>query len=246
VAKIMSSNNSVPLVLDFNLLEMDISHYINWFPERHAMMLTVGGTGSGKSYYCKLLMGKISRHLPDSQLFLCDFKDIDFREFSDCPRRWSYEDCTEGLENFYESFKARLDGSDTTNHRKFLVFDEWAAYVMSREKKAMEEVKQKLSTLLMMGRGVGHSVLIFLQRADATLFPLGGRDQFGVIMALGNLSKEQKLMLFPDAREQMGEVTNDRGQGFISLDGEGLKRCVVPSVTDVDKLNTAIRDALTR
>jgi hypothetical protein len=76
---------------------------------------------------------------------------------------------------------------------------------------------------------------------------MGGRDQFGAILALGNLSREQRLMLFPDFREEMTE-TNGRGQGYLSLDGdvEGLKRVLVPSVTDFDKLNKAIREGLSR
>ena len=190
-------------------------------------------------------MGKIATHIPDAEIYLCDFKNIDFRNFADCPRHWAYEACDDGLTAFYESFQARLNGEDTTINRKFLVFDEWAAFVLSHDKKSTEEVKNKLSSLLMMGRGVQHHVIIGLQRADAQLFPMGGRDQFGEILALGNLSREQKLMLFPDSREDMTEV-NGRGEGYLSLDGEALKRVRVPTVTDFDKLNAAIREGLTR
>jgi len=192
-------------------------------------------------------MGKITNHVSDSQLYLLDYKDIDFREFADCPRRWSYESCVDGLQAFYESFQARLDGTDITTNRRFMIFDEWAAFVVSREKKAAEEVKNKLSALLMLGRGVGHHVIIGLQRADAQLFPMGGRDQFTALLALGNLSKEQKLMLFPDFREEMTHI-NGRGQGYLHLDGDinGLKRVIIPSVTDFSKLNNAVCEGLSR
>ena len=238
----------MPIAIDIELLNLGMKMYIEWQPERHPMLLIVGGTGAGKSYGLSLLMGKISTHIPDSQLYLCDFKDIDFREFADCPRRWSYEKCSEGLNSFYESFKARLDGEDTTTHRKLLIFDEWAAFIMSRsDKKEQDKIKSMLSTLLMMGRGVQHHIIIGLQRADAQLFPMGGRDNFGAILAMGNISKEQKLMLFPDFRENMDE-TNGRGQGYLYLDGDvdGIKRVQVPSIKDFDKLNSAIRDGLTR
>jgi DNA segregation ATPase FtsK/SpoIIIE-like protein len=241
----MTSLFNVPLAHDMALLDMDVKTHIQWKPERHPMMLVVGGTGTGKSYFISLLMGKISTHIPDAYLYLCDFKDIDFREFADCPRRWSYEACTEGLTEFYNSFQARLSGADKSTGKKFLVFDEWAAYVLSREKKEQERVKSMLSTLLMSGRGVQHHVIIGLQRADAQLFPLGGRDQFGAILALGNLSREQKLMLFPDTRDEMNAV-NQRGQGYLSLDGEPIRRVQIPSIGNFQKLNTAIRDGLTR
>ena len=235
----------IPIAIDFELLDRGLTEYVSWQPESHPMLLCVGSTGSGKSYFLKLLMGKIANHVPDSQLYLLDYKDIDFRDFADCSRRWSYENCIDGLNAFVESFQARLSGTDTTANRKFMIFDEWAAFVVSRDKKAAEEVKSKLSTLLMMGRGAGHHVIIGLQRADAQLFPMGGRDQFGALMALGNLSREQKLMLFPDYREEMTH-TNTRGQGYLHLDGEDLKRIIVPSITDFNKLNTAICVGLNR
>ena len=222
-----------------------IKQEIHWNPDSQPMLLVVGGTGSGKSYFLSQLMARISIYLPDSRLYLCDFKNIDFREYAECPRRWSYDACTEGLSEFYESFQARLNGEDGSTNRKFFIFDEWAAFVMSREKKAAEEVKSKLSTLLMMGRGVRHHVIIGLQRADAQLFPLGGRDQFGAIIALGNLSREQRLMLFQDNREEM-TATNARGQGYLSLDGEPLRRIQIPTVRDFPKLQSALRDGLTR
>jgi hypothetical protein len=240
-----SSFEAVPLAFDKALLDVGIKTPVLWKPERHPMLLTVGGTGAGKSYFLSLLMGKIALHMPDACLFLCDFKDIDFRAFADCPRRWSYEECVKGLTAFYDSFQARLSGQDASTNRKFLVFDEWAAFVLSRDKKAAEDIKGKLSTLLMMGRGVRHHVIIGLQRADAQLFPMGGRDQFGAILALGNLSREQKLMLFPDSRDEFN-MTNDRGQGFLSLDGEPLHRVQVPRIVNQNSLNMVIRKGLIR
>lgn len=239
------NEDTIPLAYDAAMLDADVKSFIQWLPERYPMLLTVGGTGSGKTYFLALLMGKIATHIPDAQIYLCDFKNMDFRGFADCSRHWSYEACDDGLTAFYDSFQARLNGEDTTTNRKFLIFDEWAAFVLSHDKKAAEEAKNKLSTLLMMGRGVQNHVVIGLQRADAQLFPMGGRDQFGAILALGNLSREQKLMLFPDSREEMNEV-NGRGEGYLSLDGEPLKRVRVPTVTDFDKLNAAIREGLTR
>jgi hypothetical protein len=239
------SDRSVPLAWALKPLETGVKSPVNWLPNRHPMLLTVGGTGAGKSYFLDLLMGKISTRIPNAVLYLCDFKDIDFQAFSGCPRRYSYELCTEGLTNFCESFQTRLSGADFSTNKKFLVFDEWAAFVLSRDKKAAEDVKNKLSALLMMGRGAGRHVIIGLQRADAQLFPLGGRDQFGAILALGNLSREQKLMLFPDFREEMTEI-NGRGQGYLSLDGEQIKRVQIPTVSNLSKLHAAIREGLTR
>ena len=52
-------------------------------------------------------------------------------------------------------------------------------------------------------------------------------------------------MLFPDQREEMNEI-NGRGEGYLSLDAEPLKRIRVPTVTNLESLNAAIREGLTR
>jgi hypothetical protein len=248
------------IVVGFSKKHLDegIMTPIYWKPERHAMMLVVGGTGVGKSILLRFLMCSIGATQENasykniayhSQVFLCDFKNIDFKEFADCPRRWSYDDCAEGLNTFYESCMARINGTDTTTNRRFLVFDEWATFILSREKKEGEELKRKLSTLLMCGRGVSHFVIIGLQRADAQLFPLGGRDQFSAIFALGNLSDTQKTMLFPDIRESMTEVMNQKGCGYLHMDGdETLKQVQLPYFTDrmLTDMDFNIRGVLTQ
>lgn len=75
----------------------------------------------------------------------------------------------------------------------------------------------------MMGRSLGVHLIIGIQRADAEFFKSGARDQFGAVLMLGNLSKEQKQMLVPDYRDQMNAV-NQRGRGYLFLDGQGICR----------------------
>ena len=94
-----------------------------------------------------------------------------------------------------------------------------------------------------MGRSLGIHLIVGIQRADAEYFRAGARDQFGAILMLGNLSKEQKAMLAPDFRDQMAEI-NGRGQGYLLLDGQGIYRVQVPKVTNMDKLHKAIASRL--
>ena len=232
----------IPIVYDADLLASGEKLSIGLDFDRHPQMLVVGGTGAGKTYYQKLLLGKISKYLPSAQITICDFKNHDFIEFAGLPRHYGYEDCVKGLDDYYNEFTARSNDG----RPRILLFDEWGAFVLSRpDKKAAEEVKSKLSTLLMLGRSSRFHVIIGLQRADAEHFKSGARDQFGAILGLGNLSKEQKQMLFADYREQITQGCG-RGEGHLLLDGEGLYRVRVPSVTDADKLKAAIADAVTR
>lgn len=109
----------------------------------------------------------------------------------------------------------------------------------SLDKKAADEVKRKIGNILLMGRSLGIHLIIGIQRADAEYFRAGARDQFGAILMLGNLSKEQKAMLALDYRDEM-TATNTRGQGYLLLDGQGLHHIQVPRVNDINKLQHQI------
>lgn len=67
--------------------------------------------------------------------------------------------------------------------------------------------------------------------------------QLGAVLMLSNLSKEQKAKLAPDYKEQM-TATNTRGQGYLLLDGKGLYRVQVPTVTNTRRLTHTIQQKI--
>jgi DNA segregation ATPase FtsK/SpoIIIE-like protein len=231
-----------PILYNRTLHEKGLNLPLSWRLETHSHLLIVGGTGSGKTYAERLILGKIVKYIGDAEITICDFKNDDFRMFDGLPRHYGYDDCAEGLTEYYSAFQRRLDGEDGTTNPRILLFDE---FVTSREKKAADEVKSKLSSLLMLGRSYKTHIIIGLQRADAEHFKAGARDQFGAILGLGNLSKERKQMLFSEYKD---EITADcgRGTGYFLRDGIGISRALVPTVGDMAKLNRAIQHGLSR
>ena len=238
-------NIGIPILYSRDLTELGILSPVCWDMITHPHLLIVGSTGSGKTYAERLIIGKVCKYLPDAELAICDFKNEDFRNFDGLSRHFGYEDCIVGLNEFYKVFQLRLNGEDETRTPRILLFDEWGAFVTSRDKKEADEVKKKLSTLLMLGRSYRTHVVIGLQRADSEHFKAGARDNFSSILALGNLSKEQRQMLFSDYKDEMVSDCG-RGSGYLLRDGKGVKRVVVPEVRNIDLLNLAIAEGLTR
>lgn len=119
-----------------------------------------------------------------------------------------------------------------------LVFDEYPAFIsrlqmqdkQEKTKKA-GEVLNMISEILMLGRGIGYGVWIVTQRADASLFSGGSRDNFMVLLALGRLSREQKGMLF--SGEELPDRVYQPGEGVILLDGREVKEVKIPWITDM-------------
>ena len=235
----------IPFVYNAQLVERGIKAYISIDLDTHCHWLCVGATGAGKSYALALMLGKIAKYESAARLVVCDFKKASFGWLDGRDGFYGYTTVADGIDAVYHEFQQRLELNDNTRNaqRIVCVVDEYAALISFLDKKAADEVKRKIAEILMMGRSLGVHLIIGIQRADAEFFKSGARDQFGAVLMLGNLSKEQKQMLAPDYRDEM-TATNQRGQGYLLLDGQGICRVQVPRVTDVDKLHRAIASRL--
>lgn len=201
---------NIPYILDADLLSRGVKVYLPIDLNTHPHILCVGATGTGKTYALTLLMGKIAKYESSVRLVICDYKKSGFGWLDGCGGFYGYTAVLDGLDAVYAEFSVRLEANDDTRnaHKIVLLIDEYGALVSSLEKKAADEVKRKVGNILLMGRSLGIHLVVGIQRADAEYFRAGARDQFGAILMLGNLSKEQKAMLAPDYREQM-IATND-------------------------------------
>lgn len=201
---------------------------VMWDYRQFPHMLICGSTGSGKTVAAKYLLHWADR-IYRLRVWLCDFKNDDFKFCGGLPRFYSYGKCALGLDEFYKTFKARQDGRDTSKEPIWLVFDEWSAYLTACDKKQAEDSRAKLGELLMMGRAYGVSVLSIQQMAYKEDFGKA-RDNFGAVLAMGEISKELKETLFSEVREQMRPV-EEIGIGYFRQ-GNRLTRIWVPNITN--------------
>ena len=210
---------------------------IVWDFKRNAHLLICGPTGSGKTYTLKSMLANARRTAADARLWLCDFKNDDFKFLEGAPRYFGFKNVAAGLNDFYQAFEARQSGADTSRGFRLLVFDEWGAYLSTLDKKQAESEKAKLSTLLMLGRSFNVHVLISQQRADAEYFAKA-RDNFGAILGMGELSKEAKEMLFSEVKDEMKPV-DEIGVGHF-LQGAKLYRVWVKNLMLPERMNAEI------
>lgn len=214
---------------------------------REPNLLVVGKTGSGKSYALLSVLGAYVRSIPDVTIIACDYKHSTFAQFSDTPNFYGYQDVPEGIDRAYKEFEERLKANDERRNKQIwvLAIDEYGTLVSSQPRTISEDLKAKVSAMMFMGRSLGIRVLTGIQRADAEYFKSGARDQFRAILALGNLSKEQKQMLFSDYKDSMTE-RNDIGEGYLLIDGQDIERVKVAAIADMDALDASIREAMNR
>ena len=200
--------------------------------ERHPHILLTGGTGSGKSMAALLITAKFSLHFQNSKIWILDYKGDDTFRFlssdTENARYYRYTDCLKGLENFFSMFQERLSGNPDRSIR-LLYIDELPSMLLNLPKKESEAAKTMIATVLMMGRSMGCFVLTCTQRASAELFPQGSRDNYSIVIALGNISKESAGMLGFD-REKFIPVKNI-GEGHLLLSGTDQQAIQMPLIT---------------
>lgn len=233
-----SDMSKVNIAYNEELLLKGYRQHVTWDMSKAPHMAIQGATGQGKTYLLKLLLARISTNIPNSHITVCDYKgDNDFSFLMELDSFFRFDNCMNGLNTFYEKFLT-TQKCGQTDAMRLLVFDEWASFLNSLEKKEAADAKKKLASLMMLGRSFDYHVILSQQRLDAEYFDKA-RDNINVLITLGNPSKEVKEMFYHDYKDQ---ISNDRmrGTGYMLTNGTNLQKIVVPQITSMDKVNQAI------
>lgn len=205
----------------------------------------VGGTGSGKSVATLYLLYNLLKNY-NVKLTICDFKKSgDYKGISD--RFAEFNEVTGCIEEYYNEYEITLENSSQI---KLLLVDEYAGYIIwatQNYKKKAEEIKQKISEILMLGRSRHCFIWCIQQRISASLFPtgIGAIDNFQICIGLGRLSVDSRKSLF--AGEHLDNIAFEErfhpktGQGLVLIDGQELQAIQIPYIADKARLKLLLQ-----
>lgn len=199
-------------------------------------LICVGGSGSGKSTALLYWIYKMRMAGMNIELYIMDFKAS--HEFEGITMNYAeYENCYDQIRYFYEMFMELKEGGDGTV--KILLIDEVAGmlshYSMSKEGKAKtDELRQIMSSILMLGRSRNCFLWHAMQRYTASIFPpsSGAADNFHIRVGLGRLSVDSRKSLFAGEHlEGEEDMVFKQGTGIILVDGRPLEALIIPRVS---------------
>ena len=209
--------------------KLQLMRHLEWDYESHPHALIVGDTGSGKTYTLLSFIEAIAGF--KAELVVIDAKNADLSGLEGyLPEVYADpDDIKEQVAKFYEDMLERMkemkrcaDYEPGKNYRvfrfpaRFMVFDEYVAYLSMLPKKEAEEVISYLQKIILLGRQAGFFVVLSCQRPDAKYLPDGVRDQFGLRIALGAMKDSGYTMMFGTTEKQF--VAKDiKGRGYIGL-----------------------------
>ena len=212
---------------------MNFYHELFWDFKKYPHALLVGGTGSGKTTLLKNMLAQFIYRDKEAEIYLATYKPRceDFSNIMESPHFGDYSHCQEVFHRFYERFLDRLNGSDKTRHMLLLFIDEWVGFLLSLDKKEQDQVVGQMGQIVMLGRSLNVQAILAMQRPDAVFFRNGARDNFNLIIGMGNMSGDGKRMIFPsDCIDQLQPVT-EIGTGYALIGGYDIYRIRVPPLS---------------
>ncbi|MDR0325408.1 MAG: DUF87 domain-containing protein [Oscillospiraceae bacterium] len=227
---------------------MGLQHYTKWDYEVFPHLLCLGNSGSGKSYFLRQLVARISLNIPDAKAWICDYKNEFMRPREDA-RFYGYKSVLDGFNDYISLFEERLHNNenrldDTQHEFRLLLIDEYISWLNSLEKKEAEEIKKRMANLLFMARSLNMHIVLGCQRGMAESFPFGSRDCLNVIF-LGSPSRES-IHSFCSSDEAAMMEPCEQGAGYIVFDGKPPAAITVPTVKDMGRLHALLADIVTR
>ena len=217
---------------------MNFYHELFWDFKKYPHALLVGGTGSGKTTLLKNMLAQFIYCQRDAEIYLAAYKPRceDFSNIMESPHFGDYGQFQEVFNRFYDRFLERLNGSDRTRHMRLLFIDEWVGFLNSLNKKEQDQTIDRMGQIVMLGRSLNVQAILAMQRPDAVFFRNGARDNFNLIIGMGNMSGDGKRMVFPsDYIEQLQPVT-EIGTGYALIGGYDIYRIRVPPLSDSAEL----------
>lgn len=199
--------------------------------------LISGATGSGKTYMVFYLLLEFAQRGAD--IYLLDPKRSDLYSLQSSIPNGSNKVAstpntiakvlreTNEVMNFrYKKVLGQPENDVGLNYKDFglrpivIFFDEVAA-AMEEDKKIGKEIDAYLKQLILKGRQAGVFIILSTQKPNAEAISTVIRDQVGLRIALGQLSKSGYRMALGDEWEELPSGETGVGKGFIFIEGKG-------------------------
>lgn len=143
-------------------------------------------------------------------------------------------------ETYFSSESSKIGDNYTTYNLRpvFLFFDELIA-VMGEDKKLAKEIESYLLQIMLKGRQSGYFAILSSQRFSAEVLSTTIRENAGMRVALGRMSKDSYRMVLGDFYDELPAAEKGIGKGYIYLDGLGWStpRAFQTPILDTSKID---------
>lgn len=218
-------------------------------PKKTSNILLTGKSSSGKSLSARLYLWN-ALHCDKAIVYITDYKGgEEYEAFEGSPSYASGEQAINMIRDFYELFTEIRKKRIKLNTHIMLYIEEYfglLTYLETQSKKEKAEIMSMIGEMLSVSRGLNLGIMLTLQRADASLFHSGTREQFHCVCSFARTSTEQFRMLgFSGELAENPTHSFKAGQALVLIDGQdGVQEIIVPFIKNSDEMCRGIRHYL--
>jgi len=202
-------------------------------------ILIAGKSGSGKSLSARWYLWQMLSS-GESTVYISDYKaGEEYEPFEGLSAYASGSDAIQMIFDYYDFFTEIRSKRIRLEKHYTLFIEEYfglLTYAETQSKKLKTEIMSKVGELLAVSRGLNMGIILCVQRADATNFASGSREQFQAVLSFGRCSAEQFRMLgFSGELEENPTGSYKAGQALALIDGqESVQEIIVPLIKNPD------------
>lgn len=214
-------------------------------------LLIAGKSGSGKSLSARWYLWQMLSS-GESHVYISDYKaGEEYEAFEGSPGYASGEEAVQMIRDFHAFFtEIRKERIRLKEHYTLFIEEYFGllSYAETKSKKLKAEIMGQVGELLAVARGLNLGVMLAVQRADASNFSAGSREQFQGVLSFGRCSAEQFRMLgFSSELEENPTGSYKPGQALALIDGQdSVQEITVPWIGNPEVMCRQIRQYLDR
>lgn len=230
--------------VDETYWQYGITKWCKWYMAKDGYRILLSGpSGSGKTTLAQGLLSRIGRHLDGCEIYVLDYKNIDFTYLNGAKRYFIFDDTTNGFLEFYSIFEERL-----RTNRKFswlvLYIDEYPSWLLSLPSKEQKDIMSKMARLLNLSRAKQMHIIVSCQKPLSELFTSGSRESFSHKVLLQAPSKETVNMIMPNFKDEI--QTCPTGVGYCTVNDADLTKIRVPFPSNIEAMHRDLWNAVNR
>jgi hypothetical protein len=210
-----------------------INTKLSWNFRKCPHALISGGTGKGKTFFLAYLIKMFTLLKADVKIIDPKLSDLSYLEIVlrdnvvSSPGQIAklLRETKEHMDERYEQFRHLTAYGFGKDYKDYgfkpivIIFDEVAAFIASIDKKLSREIEDYMTEIILKGRQAGVFMILTTQRPDADVIKTSIRDQLGLRIALGEMSKTGYTMVFGSEFKDLELNNSAPGNGYIFIDG---------------------------
>ena len=215
--------------------EIQLSPLHSWDFRKFAHAIVSGRTGSGKSYCIYNLLYGMTMHTANRNIYVLDFKfhelkHIAISKFNIPNVATNIEEAVHFIKEVENVMIARQEFEDKEHEVIFIILEEFSALKARLDKKKFDEVQTSILHLVNLGRALNIQLVLSIQRPSSELISTDIREQFGLIIGMGNLTSSTYKMLFGENKSDYELKYKEIGEGYLQINGGDVENYKTPII----------------